>query len=190
MFDTQLCSWRTNANKPELCVSLGWKWGFSFVWLSAGTRQIQHQSTTKAQKHSLFNSVYVLLGDFFSSPLLSASLFLYFKVFQILWELLTLGCTTLAAFVSGAAQRAQVAVLQRAVSIITACATRGNQLEQVLLWHEAPGKCPATWKHTRMYYILTQHVKAAASSVFFLFIFFTVNDFYTAFTQLVYRCCA
>lgn len=58
--------------------------------------------------------------------------------------LLTLGCTTLAALVSGAAQRAQVAVLQRAVAVITACATGGNQLEQVLLWHEAPRKCPAT----------------------------------------------
>lgn len=68
----------------------------------------------------------------------------HFEKFQDLRTLLTLGCTALAALVSGAAQRAQVAVLQRAVSIITARATGGNQLKQVLLRHEAARKCPAT----------------------------------------------
>lgn len=64
--------------------------------------------------------------------------------FEILAAQLTLGCTSLAAFVGGAAQRAQVAVLQRAVSIITARAAGRNQLKQVLLRHEAARKCPAT----------------------------------------------
>lgn len=56
---------------------------------------------------------------------------------------LTLGCASLGAF----AQWAQVAVLQRAVSIIASSAAGGNQLKKVLLRHEAPRKCPTSWKH-------------------------------------------
>lgn len=60
--------------------------------------------------------------------------------------LLTLGGASLAALVGRAAQGPQVAVLQRAVAVIAAGATGGNQLEQVLLRHEAARKRPATLK--------------------------------------------
>lgn len=67
-----------------------------------------------------------------------------FPLFQkISSESLTLGCTSLGAF----AQWAQVAVLQRAVSIIASSAAGGNQLKKILLRHEAPRKCPTSWKH-------------------------------------------
>lgn len=94
------------------------------------------------------NAVYFTVFVCFRVTLsFSVSVPLFQKCFKILRGLLTLGCTTLATFVGGATQWAQVAVLQCTVSIITACATGGNQLKQVLLRHEAPGKCPATWKH-------------------------------------------
>lgn len=72
------------------------------------------------------------------------SLLFWNKIFLDFKVLLTFCRTTLAAFVCAAAQRAQVAVLQRAVSVVTARATGRNQLKQVLLWHEAARKCPAT----------------------------------------------
>lgn len=57
---------------------------------------------------------------------------------------LTLCRGALAALVGAAAQRAQVAVLQRAVAVVAARATGRHQLEQVLLRHEAARKRPAT----------------------------------------------
>lgn len=59
-------------------------------------------------------------------------------------SLLTLCRAALAALVGAAAQRAQVAVLQRAVAVVAARATGRDQLEQVLLRHEAARKRPAT----------------------------------------------
>lgn len=67
-----------------------------------------------------------------------------YKPFTGSVQLLTFGCAPLAALVSRTAQRAQVAECQRAVSVITARATGGNQLEEVLLGHEAARECPAT----------------------------------------------
>lgn len=58
--------------------------------------------------------------------------------------MLTLCRTALAALVGAAAQRAQVAVLQRAVAVVAARATGWDQLKQVLLRHEAARKRPAT----------------------------------------------
>lgn len=57
---------------------------------------------------------------------------------------LTFGCSSLAAFVSRASQRAQLGELQRAFAVITASATGRNQLKKVLLRHEAPWKSPTT----------------------------------------------
>lgn len=57
---------------------------------------------------------------------------------------LTFGSTALAAFIAPA-ERVQVsAIRQRAVSIVAACAARGHQLEQVLLWHEAAWESATT----------------------------------------------
>lgn len=61
---------------------------------------------------------------------------------------LTLSGSALAALVRSAAHGAQVAVLQRAVAVVAARAAGRNQLEQVLLRHEAARKRPAAWRHS------------------------------------------